>query len=177
MSRYCLPNSDIAKKELMSRVASGNLGLYMGDLATAWWVILVMAGITFVLSFLYLLLLRWFAKPLIYISFLTIMALLIGGGFYVFFLASRYDPADHTYQVMHGIGILLWILSGIYFLILCCCWSRIQLGTAVIEAASDFVGNTPSIFFVPLTFFLIVGVWIVFWVISAIYVYSVGTAS
>lgn len=162
---------------LIQKVASGNLGLYMGDLYTAWWVILVMAAVTFVLSFLYLLLLRWFAKPLLYISFLLIMGLLIGGGFYVFFQSFKYDPADHTVKVMQGMGILLWIMAGLYGVILLCCWSRIQLGTAVIEAASDFVGNTPSIFFVPLTFFLIVGVWIVFWVISAVYVYSVGSVS
>ncbi len=73
-------------------------------------------------------------------------------------------------------GILLWILSGIYLLILCCCWSRIQLGTAIIEAASDYVSNTPSVLLVPLIFFLICGAWIVWWVISAVYVYSVGDA-
>jgi solute carrier family 44 protein 1 (choline transporter-like protein)/choline transporter-like protein 2/4/5 len=72
---------------------------------------------------------------------------------------------------------LLWILSGIYFLILCCCWSRIKLGTAIIEAASDYVANTPSILSVPLIFFFICGVWVIWWVISAVYVYSVGDAT
>lgn len=78
---------------------------------------------------------------------------------------------------MRGMGILLWILSGIYLLILCCCWSRIKLGTSIMEAASDYVANTTSVLFVPITFFFICGAWVVFWVISAIYVYSVGDAS
>ncbi len=78
---------------------------------------------------------------------------------------------------MHGMAILLWILSGLYLLIIMCCWSRIKLGAAVIEAASDFVATKPSIFFVPLVFIFVIAAWIAFWVISAVYVYSVGDAT
>jgi hypothetical protein len=148
----------------------------MSDLATCWWVFLVLGGIAAVLSFTYLVLMRWFAKPIIYISMISIIVLLVGGGFYVFFIATKYDVGDNTRQAMRGMGILLWILSGIYLLILCCCWSRIRLGTAIMHACSDFVRNTPSILSVPLVFFLICGVWVLFWVISAVYVYSVGDA-
>ncbi len=161
----------------MKKIASGDLGRYISDLATCWWVFLVLGGITGVLSFIYLVLLRWFAKPLIYISMVAIVALLVGGGFYVFFSANYYEGGDNTRQAMRGMGILLWILSGIYLLILCCCWTRIKLGTAIIEAASDFVADTPSVLFVPLTFFVITGVWVLWWVISAVYVYSVGDAT
>lgn len=42
------------------------------------------------------------------------------------------------------------------------------------QATSDFVRRTCSIFFVPFLFFFLIGCWVVFWVISAIYVYSVG---
>jgi solute carrier family 44 (choline transporter-like protein), member 2/4/5 len=177
LNRFCLPDSDGIKQALLAKIADGDLGKYMGDLATCWWVFLVLGGIAAVLGFVYLVLLRWFAKPLIYISFVLIFVLLVGGGFYVYFLASRYMEGDNTVKVMHGMGVLLWILAGLFALILCCCWSRIQLGTAIIEAASDFVANTPSILLVPFAFFFIVGAWVVFWVISAIFVYSVGEAT
>jgi hypothetical protein len=75
---------------------------------------------------------------------------------------------------MHGMGILLWILTGLYFLILLCCCSRIRLGVAIMEAASDFVRSTPSIFIVPVFFFFIIGIWVVFWIFSAVWVFSVG---
>ena len=159
----------------MNTLTDGDLGKYMSDLGTAWWIFLVMAGISTVLCLIYMFLLRCFAKPILYLSFLVIMALLVGGGFYVFFLNTRYSDGDHTKSVMKGMGILLWILSGIYFLVLCCCWSRIQLGAAIMEAASDFVRNTPSIFCVPFLFFFIIGGWVCFWVFSAIWVYSCGT--
>jgi hypothetical protein len=177
LNRYCLPNIDKAKEAMLNIIADGDLGRYMSDLATTWWVLLVLAGVSMVLGFIYLVLLRLFAKPLLYISIVMILGLLIGGGFYVFFLGSTYEAGDQTRNAMHGMGILLWIISGLYFLILCCCWSRIKLGASIIEAASDFVANTPSIFFVPLLFFFIVGIWVVFWVISAVFVYSVGDAT
>lgn len=72
------------------------MGKYMGDLATAWWVFLVMGGVTTCLCLIYLFLLRCVAKPLLYVSFLLIMALLVGGGFYVYYLAGKYEDSDHT---------------------------------------------------------------------------------
>ena len=77
---------------------------------------------------------------------------------------------------MQGMGILLWILSGIYLILLCCCWRQIQLGAAIMEAASDFVRSKMSVFLIPLVFFILIGVWIVWWIISAVWVYSVGDA-
>jgi len=115
----------------------------MGDLATAWYIFLIMIGISLVLCLIYLILLRCFAKPMLYISFVMIFALLLGGGFYVYYLADRYEDGDHTRSVMRGMGILLWILTGIYSIILLCCCSRIRLGIAIMEAASDFVRQTP----------------------------------
>ncbi len=83
-----------AKQYLMEKLTSGNLGKYMGDLATAWYIYLIMGGISLVLCLLYLLLLRCFAKPLLYISFVLIFALLLGGGFYVYYQGNTYDEED-----------------------------------------------------------------------------------
>lgn len=177
MSRYCLPKSDYFKNAIVKATTGDGLGKYFGDLGTAWWVFLVLGGISAVLGFIYLVILRWAAKPILYFSFVAILVLLIGGGFYAFFSYTRFDLADQTRNVMQGMGVLLWILAALFFVILCCCWSRIQLGAAIIQCASDFVANTPEIFIVPLSFFVLVGAWVVFWVISAIWVYSVGEAS
>jgi len=68
----------------------------MGDLATAWYLFLIMGGISLVLCIIYLLLLRCFVKPILYISFILIFVLLLGGGFYVYYLSSHYDVSDHT---------------------------------------------------------------------------------
>ncbi len=134
-----------------------------------------MLGISAVIAMIYLFLLRCFTKPLLYISFVLILAVLVASGIYVFVSASNYTDGDKTYEIMRGLGIALWVLAGIYFIILLCCCNRIRLGIAIMEATSSFVRMNMSIFFIPLVFFVIIGVWATFWIISAIYVYSVGT--
>lgn len=177
LNRYCLPNlSNMTKitKELLGNIADSDAGRYMGDLARAWWVLLVVGFISTTLAFGYLFLLKWFAKPIIFTSFVSILVLLVGGGFYVYFLANRYELGDYTQQVMRGMGILIWILAGVYFILLACCYRRIQLGVSIVEAAADFVGTTPRVFAIPGVFFFFAASFVVWWVISAIWVFSVG---
>jgi solute carrier family 44 (choline transporter-like protein), member 1 len=159
----------------MNSTEGSKLGAYIGDLYTCWWLFLAMLGISAAIAMLYMFLLRCFTKPLLYISFILILAILVASGIYVFISASNYTSGDKTYEIMRGMGILLWILAGIYFIILLCCCSRIRLGIAIMEATSSFVRMNLSVFFIPLVFFVIIGCWATFWVISAIYVYSVGT--
>jgi hypothetical protein len=56
----------------------------------------VLGGISAAMGFIYLVMLRWFAKPLIYVSILSIVGLLIGGGFYVYFVGNTYNAGDNT---------------------------------------------------------------------------------
>jgi len=67
----------------IEKVSGGKTAKYVGDLAIAWWVLLVMCGISLVISVLYLWLLRCIAKPLLYFSFLLILLLFIGSGAFV----------------------------------------------------------------------------------------------
>ena len=177
LQRFCLPSEDELKNAtnwIFENYFGNGLAKYMGDLGTCWWLFLVMAGITLVISMIYLFLLRCIAKPLLYISFIIILALFVGAGFYVFFQQFKYEDGDKTKQVMKWCGIGLWIVSGLYLIILLCCCSRIRLGIAIVEATSQFVASKFSIFLVPLVFFVIILIWMTFWIISAIYVYSVG---
>jgi hypothetical protein len=175
LARYCFPNATDIANVLAEKIAGGDLARYFTDLATAWWVFLVMTAICLVITLLYMFLLRWTAKPVLYVSFVIIFLMLLGGGFYVWIFASqKYVPEDNTYKAMRGVAILLWILTGIYGIILLCCCSRIQLGVAIMEATSQFVKDTCSIVFVPIIFFVFTFVWMVFWIFSAVYVFSVG---
>jgi len=54
LNRYCLPNLENLKnvtKELLGKIAQSDAGRYMGDLATAWWVLLVVGIISAILAF------------------------------------------------------------------------------------------------------------------------------
>lgn len=76
---------------------------------------------------------------------------------------------------MIGMAILIWIICALFCLFICCCWSNIRLAAAIMQATSDFVRNTMSILWVPFVFFFIIGSWIVWWIISAVWVFSTGT--
>lgn len=102
-----------------------------------------MGGIAYVLCFIYLILLRWMAKPILYLSLVAIFVLLVGGGFYVFFLGIKYNSEDHTREVMIGMAIMIWIMAALYLCIVFCCWKTIKLAAAIMQAASDFVRSTP----------------------------------
>jgi hypothetical protein len=103
----------------------------MGDLSICWWVFLVCAGIATVLGVTYMVLLKYFAKPIIYLSFVVILVGLVAGGAYVFAQNKRYQATDNSKNIMKGMGILLWILAALYFIILLCCCTRIKLGIAI----------------------------------------------
>lgn len=90
LKRYCLPTNSTLSTYVLEKYASGDWGKYIGDLATAWWVLLVMLGISTVIAMIYLFLLRCVAKPLLYISFFLILGFLAGGGGYVWALSDNY---------------------------------------------------------------------------------------
>jgi heme/copper-type cytochrome/quinol oxidase subunit 2 len=98
-----------------------------------------MLGISAVLACLYLFLLRCFAKPLLYISFILILIIFVVAGIYVFYSSTKYAAGDRTQKIMKGMAIILWGIAGIYLIILFCCCSRIRLGIAIMEATSTFV--------------------------------------
>jgi len=66
-----------------------------------------MAGVTTGITIIYMFLLQCFTKPLLYLSFVSIFVLLVGGGFYVYFQYKNYEDSDNTQEVMKGMGILL----------------------------------------------------------------------
>lgn len=84
LNRYCIPTNSSLVSYVTSYLGNARLGNYIGDLATCWWMFLVMLGISTVIALIYLFLLRCVAKPLIYISFVLILLILIASGAYVF---------------------------------------------------------------------------------------------
>lgn len=75
---------------------------------------------------------------------------------------------------MMYIAYVLWGLAGLYALVLLCSCNRIRLGLAIMETTAKFVGNTPTIFLVPILFVVVVLIFFFWWIITALYVFSVG---
>ncbi len=153
-----------------------DLGRHFSDLSKTWWVILVAGGVTFFSSLIYLILLRKAAKALLYVSLVTSLFLMFGGGFYVYSLGElRYIDGDSSRYLMRGLAGVIWGITLIALIAVACCWKSIQLGAAVVKATSEFVRDKVSVVItVPIITLVGTGVFLAYWAVSAIYVFTVG---
>lgn len=66
-------------------------------------------------------------------------------------------------------------VTGVYAVIVICCIPQIRLATALVKTASRFIMKTPQIFLVPVAASIFSVIWFVYWLVTYIYIYSVGT--
>lgn len=71
-------------------------------------------------------------------------------------------------------AIGLWVIAGISLLLIVCLFGRIRLAIAVMEEASNYIRDVISAFFVPVFMFVVGAIFLVFWFIVTLYLYSSG---
>jgi hypothetical protein len=139
---YCLPNKDARQKamNILKDVMKSNsvMADSVNDIQTTWKVLAGMAAATILISLIYITLLRWFVKPLLYVSMVLILVCFVLFGTWSFMKRSEFDATtqkkNYDYATAGaGIG---WGLAFLYFCFMCCCWKNISLGASIMEAAS-----------------------------------------
>ena len=75
---------------------------------------------------------------------------------------------------MKWIAVGCWIVSVLYVIALACMWKSLQISLAVLEAASDFIGNNLRVMLIPIAFFVYNVVVFICWIAAIITVFSVG---
>jgi hypothetical protein len=87
-----------------------------------------------------------------------------------------YDPEleKNNHNLTLGAACTLWGIAALYLCFICCCWSNIALGASIMEAASAFVTSTVRVILLPIIAFCLVVPYVGYWVVSAVYLYSVG---
>jgi solute carrier family 44 protein 1 (choline transporter-like protein)/choline transporter-like protein 2/4/5 len=68
----------------------------------------------------------------------------------------------------------LWGICGAFAFVVCICASRIKLAVAIMKVTSSFIGRTPTIFILPVIFFVLCIGWLIFWACLAVYIMSIG---
>jgi len=74
--------------------------------------------------------------------------------------------------VLEVVGYILWVIAGIYFILVCCLVDRIRLAIAVNQVAASFVKDTPRILVMPILQAVIGILWILLWALSASFLLS-----
>ena len=74
-------------------------------------------------------------------------------------------------------AIILWVVAGIYFLLILLLCSRINLAANILESTAEFVQDEPTVFLIPVIFTVFLLGLIIFWLPTISMLSSVGEVS
>lgn len=94
--QYCLPSGEAGKQFLVAMYQQMdqqfNFGTYVADMRICWKGMAIMCAVTLLIAVVYIFLLRWITKPLLYISIVLILALFMLFGGWCWVKRTDYDP-------------------------------------------------------------------------------------
>jgi len=134
-----------------------------------------MAFVTLFVTLLYIFLLRCITKPILYGSLLLIFLFLLGVTGYMFKVSSEIeDKESDNYKVALGAMIVFAIFTVLFIVCICCMWKAIALGAAIMETASDFIGENKKVVILPFMSYLFSVPIVLWWTASSIFIYGLG---
>lgn len=151
-------------------------GSYINDIADAWVVLAIMGIGVVVITFIYIQLLQWITKPLLYGSLLMITLLLLLCSYFTYDNSTKFseDKESTDYKVAFGIFIFFVVLTILWLVLVCCMWEALSLGASVLETASDFISDNKFIVTLPFFAYLFCLPVTIWWVATEIYIYGLG---
>lgn len=177
----CVPSQavngskDFVTKQLNARELST---VVMSDLSQSWKWILASAGAAIVLGFLWLLLMRFFAGVIVWLTILCVYLVFFGITAFLYWLAwkkrqdlselPKEERLDDDVKNERAVRITSYVFMAIdIILLLLLLWMRrrIALAIGIIKQASKAIGAMPSIIAFPAFINLLVGVLAVYWVL------------
>ncbi|KAJ6233862.1 ctl-like protein [Anaeramoeba flamelloides] len=188
--RRCLPtqltntnSSDVINKVKKSVSGSSGLSKVMGDLIQGWYVLLVSIFIAVALSFLWLLVIRKFARFMVFFTIFFYFVMLGLVTWYFWHQAEESDniaddkKMDTDTTNAKVFRIFFYIMFAVIVLSLCALVflrKKILLAIAVIKEASKAVSDIPMVVFFPLISFGMLLVLYVWWVPVSMFLMSSG---
>ena len=148
---------------------------YIADIAYSWRVIAICSGTAVLLAYLYLILIQYLGSIIVWGSIILLQLTLLAAGYYVYDQHKQYEEGSDYYDWMKYAGYGVWGIAGFFFLCICCCWNNIKIGVACYITAAQYVSKNLRIFLLPICSYFIAAIWLCCWLVSAIYVFSIGT--
>ena len=152
------------------------LARWVTDLYLTRWIIFASVLWSFVLSILFLLLLKFLGGLIIFIFFvLIVVGLIVLAAYFKINSVNYIEQGDLVYkaamEAFFWICLVFTIIIIIFLLVMC---NRIRLSMAMISITSQYINKTLLIIFIPFLFFIIEIFWIVYWVFLSAFIYSTG---
>uniref|UniRef100_H2YS16 Choline transporter-like protein n=1 Tax=Ciona savignyi TaxID=51511 RepID=H2YS16_CIOSA len=177
------------KLYLEARAIAENI---FADLTVSWYWLLGMLAITAVVAFLWIVIMRWVAGIMVWVTLLGIIGVLSFGVWYCYdewnvsliktnttIIAVGFTTNLSTYLALQDTWlaflIILAIVDAIMILLVIFLRKRIQIAIKVIEQSSKAIGWMISTLFYPLVTFLLVLIAVSFWAATALFLASTGS--
>lgn len=147
---------------------------YLADIAYAWKTILTCSVTAIVLGYIYMLLIKCMGGLIVWLSIILILVSLWAGGYYMYNSSEDYEPESDYRDWVKYAAYGIWGLSAFYVLCICCCFNAIRIGTSVYQTTADYVTSNIRIYLLPFVAYLVAGLWLAVWLVSAVYTFSIG---
>ena len=157
----------------------------IADVTLTWPLILASAGFALFTSFFFMVVMKCCAAPITWL-FIILVQLLMALISYV-----MYDYAINTYQlkmdalISNGedpgynyyeyIAYACMAFTVVYFIAICCLYTKIRIAIRIMETAADFVTEVVLIVLVPPITAIVIVAWVLVWVYTFVYVVTTGT--
>jgi len=175
---YCVPDGTTTSNTTLSNVLADDVAAAMGDMYTAWPVILAAAGIALILSFVYTWLTKYIAGFLVWIA---IILILVGGFLTSYSLLKQYHDSSSQSQfttrskTVLGLGIAVSICTVLFLLLVFCLRDRIAIAIGVVKEAGAALVDIPGIIVFPVFPFLLGCAFLLWFIFVSLYIFSVGS--
>ena len=149
--------------------------LWINDLYVTRYAIIASIGWSFFLAMFYFLFLRCCAGFITFLIIMLVQAGLIVLAVYFNILsrkeeekAAESDTTDYAFFWVFTALAAAWLL---FILIMC---NRIRLAIAITEVTSKYINKTCCIVFVPFLFFVVLVIWLAYWIVMLVFLYTAG---
>ena len=149
--------------------------LWINDLNVTKWAIAGSIGWSFFLAMFYFLFLRCCAGFITFFLILIVEAGLVVLAVYFKLLANDEEQQDTDADTTNN--AFFWLFTAlaaawlIFILIMC---NRIRLAVALTQVTSKYIHKTWCIVFVPFLFFIILVIWLAYWIVMLVFLYTSG---
>jgi len=149
--------------------------LWINDLYVTRYAILASVGWSFFLAMFYFVFLRCCAGFITFMIILLVQAGLIVLAVYFNILSKKEEEKEAESDTTDY--AFFWVftaLAAIWFLFILIMCNRIRLAIAITEVTSKYINKTCCIVFVPFLFFIILVIWLAYWIVLLVYLYTAG---
>eukprot|EP01006_Ploeotia_vitrea_P035993 TRINITY_DN65957_c10_g1_i2.p1 TRINITY_DN65957_c10_g1~~TRINITY_DN65957_c10_g1_i2.p1 ORF type:complete len:646 (-),score=373.40 TRINITY_DN65957_c10_g1_i2:245-2182(-) len=147
----------------------------IGDLFTAWVIILASAFFALIFSFIYVHVMERFAGCLVFVAILLTAIFGFVLGYSLLQKASDYEGTqlENRAKVVKGMGITVLAATFLFVIIVIALRKRIKIAIAVVKEASKAVSDMRALMIFPIVPFFIGCGFVVWWISVALYIMSV----